>query len=78
MRRRAAALSAGGSLAVLREERKTTSSTPMVVRTDTSAAGHMRAKKVAPELGSPCRTIRFVRFEPGRKSEAAFDMNTAP
>jgi hypothetical protein len=54
------------------------SSTAIVVSTETTAADHIRWKNSSPETCSPCSTIRFVRFEPGRKSEAAFDMNTAP
>jgi hypothetical protein len=38
----------------------------------------MRARNSAPDACSWLRTIRFVRFDPGRKSDAEFDMKTVP
>ena len=70
----ATARGAGRSSPSLRQKR--TSSTAVVDTTAATAAGHIRRKNVAPETCSPCSTMRFVRFEPGRKSDAAFDMNT--
>ena len=46
--------------------------------TATSQAGQRRAANVEPDTGSRASTIRFVRFEPGKRSEAAFAMNTLP
>jgi hypothetical protein len=43
-----------------------------------SQAGSIASAKVPPPLGSLRSTSRFVRFEPGRRSEAAFAMNTEP
>jgi hypothetical protein len=47
----------------------------------TTAAAHgaaSRAAKVAPGMCSCASTMRFVRFEPGRRREAEFAMKTAP
>ena len=46
--------------------------------TATIAAAHIRERNAAPDACSPCSVMRFVRFEPGKKSDAAFDMNTVP
>jgi hypothetical protein len=46
--------------------------------TATVHAGASRAANVAPDTCSCASTIRFVRFDPGRRSDAEFAMNTAP
>ena len=58
--------------------RNTTSSRSAVEITAAIAAPNVRERNVAPETCSPWRAIRFVRFEPGRKSDAEFAMNTLP
>jgi len=76
--RRAGARSSTGAAARSSSRRNAARSTTIVTTTATIAAGHMRERNAAPDACSPCSVIRFVKFEPGRKSEAAFDMNTVP
>jgi hypothetical protein len=49
-----------------------------VTREAAIAAPHMRERNVTPDVCSWWSTIRLVRFDPGRKSDEAFDINTAP
>jgi hypothetical protein len=49
-----------------------------VTRTAAAHAGDIRAANVEPGTRSRASTRRFVRFDPGSRSDAAFDMNTHP
>ena len=50
----------------------------IVTATATAHDGASRAANVDPVTCSCRSTIRFVRFDPGSRIEAAFAMNTAP
>ena len=58
--------------------RNATRTKAIVTPTATIHDGANRAANVEPVMCSCCSTIRFVRFEPGRSSDAEFAMNTAP
>jgi hypothetical protein len=67
-----------GETARPRSCRKTTQTKTIVIATDTIHATPRRCANVTPLTGSSTSTIRFVRFAPGRRREAAFAMNTLP
>jgi hypothetical protein len=58
--------------------RNTTRTDAIVSATASAHGAARRAANRAPEMCSCASTIRFVRFDPGRRSDAEFAMNTAP
>lgn len=67
-----------GSSAAARSRRNQTAHITMVVTTAATQAGAIRAAKTAPGTLSLARTSKFLRFDPGRRSDAAFAMNSVP